>query len=134
MDITIIYGYGHEACEIDDYSCREGMKAVAQRYGFDYDWFLFEAGYLSEETPALSDFLTALKENFIFESAELPLSYDAMDGVTYIYFKACMPWDEVPNMPTSYHEADQFMDEFLSLLFGKEYHGTYSEIANASFS
>lgn len=135
MDITIIYGYGFETnvYGINDRSNKEGMMAVAKRYGFDYDRFLAEAGYLPNETPALRDFLDEMKANNIFETEALPLSYDTMGDTVYIYFKAGMPWDVAPNMPASCDEADRSIDEFLSLLLDQEYHGDYGEVANANY-
>lgn len=82
----------------------------------------------------LSEFLDAMKEVGAFETAELPLSYDVMEETTYLYFKAGMPWDVAPGMPSSYEEADQFLDEFLDLLFAGQEHGrNYGEITDASF-
>lgn len=132
MDITLIYGYGYEAVNINDYTNEHQMRLVAEKYGLNYDAVQFEKS-CSEGTLSLDEFLGAMKEQGIFESKKLPLSFDEMDGTYYIYFKACMPWDMVPNMPTSYEEANRQLDEFLQLLFGETFIGNYDEVANATY-
>lgn len=134
MDVTIIYGYGYATANINDHTNAAGMKAVAKRYGFAYERFLFASGYRSLETVPVGEFLDSMKEAGVFETSSLPLSYDVMDETTYIYFKAGMPWDTAPGMPSSYGEADQFLNDFLGLLFGDQvYDNSYGEIADASF-
>lgn len=134
MDVTLIYGYGFSATCIDDRTNAAGMKAVAERYGFAYERFLFAGGFRDLEDVTLSEFLDAMKNEGAFETSTLPLSYDEMDGTAYLYFKVGLPWDTIPGMPSSYEEADQVLNEFLDLLFnGQEYDNNYGEIADASF-